>query len=77
MMLMMALFGCGLQEVPLFSADGSVFYLTLPAKQGARGEFRHIASLSSQVSGARLHLHAYYALAISSLHTGMEPMSQI
>ncbi|KAG5282339.1 hypothetical protein AALO_G00054900 [Alosa alosa] len=36
------------QEVPLFSADGSVFYLTLPAKQGARGEFRHIASLSSQ-----------------------------
>ncbi|XP_012690427.2 inactive dipeptidyl peptidase 10 [Clupea harengus] len=36
------------QEVSLFSADGSVFYLTLPAKQGARGEFRHIASLSSQ-----------------------------
>ncbi|XP_028849316.1 inactive dipeptidyl peptidase 10 isoform X2 [Denticeps clupeoides] len=36
------------QEVPLFSTDGSVFYLTLPAKQGARGEFRHIASLSTQ-----------------------------
>lgn len=36
------------QEVPLFSADGSVFYLTLPAKQGARGEFRHIASLPTQ-----------------------------
>ncbi|KAM6977229.1 inactive dipeptidyl peptidase 10 [Aplochiton taeniatus] len=36
------------QEVPLFSADGSVFYTTLPAKQGARGEFRHIASLPAQ-----------------------------
>ncbi|XP_071388393.1 inactive dipeptidyl peptidase 10 [Centroberyx affinis] len=36
------------QEVPLFSADGSVFYMILPAKQGARGEFRHIASLSAQ-----------------------------
>uniref|UniRef100_A0A8C9ZZ13 Dipeptidyl-peptidase 10 (Non-functional) n=1 Tax=Sander lucioperca TaxID=283035 RepID=A0A8C9ZZ13_SANLU len=35
------------QDVPLFSADGSVFYTILPAKQGARGEFHHIASLSS------------------------------
>ena len=38
------------QEVPLFSADGSLFFLTLPAKQGARGEFRHIASFPVQVS---------------------------
>ncbi|KAM4610195.1 inactive dipeptidyl peptidase 10 [Polymixia lowei] len=36
------------QEVPLFSAEGSVFYMILPAKQGARGEFHHIASLSAQ-----------------------------
>ncbi|KAJ8390509.1 hypothetical protein AAFF_G00103060 [Aldrovandia affinis] len=36
------------QEAPLFSGDGSVFYLTLPAKQGARGEFRHIAALPVQ-----------------------------
>ncbi|KAM9856100.1 inactive dipeptidyl peptidase 10 [Aulostomus maculatus] len=36
------------QDVPLFSADGSVFYTVLPAKQGARGEFHHIASLSAQ-----------------------------
>uniref|UniRef100_A0AAR2J5W9 Uncharacterized protein n=1 Tax=Pygocentrus nattereri TaxID=42514 RepID=A0AAR2J5W9_PYGNA len=35
-------------EEPLFSADGSQFYLTLPAKQGACGEFRHIASLPAQ-----------------------------
>ncbi|KAF7669041.1 hypothetical protein LDENG_00254650 [Lucifuga dentata] len=36
------------QDVPLFSADGSIFYMILPAKQGARGEFHHIASLSAQ-----------------------------
>ncbi|XP_035016391.1 inactive dipeptidyl peptidase 10 [Hippoglossus stenolepis] len=36
------------QEVPLFSADGSMFYTILPAKQGARGEFHHIAGLSAQ-----------------------------
>ncbi|XP_067095583.1 inactive dipeptidyl peptidase 10 [Osmerus mordax] len=39
------------QEVPLFSADGSLFFLTLPAKQGARGEFRHIASFPVQPTG--------------------------
>ncbi|XP_036961369.1 inactive dipeptidyl peptidase 10 isoform X1 [Acanthopagrus latus] len=37
------------QDVPLFSADGSVFYTILPAKQGARGEFHHIAGLSAQL----------------------------
>eukprot|EP00064_Thunnus_orientalis_P005747 superscaffoldBa00000576_g5761 len=36
------------EDVPLFSADGSVFYTILPAKQGARGEFHHIAGLSAQ-----------------------------
>ncbi|KAG7281131.1 hypothetical protein CRUP_027668 [Coryphaenoides rupestris] len=39
------------QDIPLFSADGSVFYVVLPAKQGARGEFYHIASVSSQEAG--------------------------
>ncbi|XP_050952209.1 inactive dipeptidyl peptidase 10 isoform X4 [Labeo rohita] len=38
------------QEEPLFAADGSLFYLILPAKQGARGEFLHIASLPAQTS---------------------------
>ncbi|KAM8864039.1 inactive dipeptidyl peptidase 10 isoform 1-T1 [Spinachia spinachia] len=38
------------QDVPLFSADGSLFYTILPAKQGARGEFHHIASLSAQAA---------------------------
>ncbi|XP_070766132.1 inactive dipeptidyl peptidase 10 [Enoplosus armatus] len=36
------------QDVPLFSADGSVFYTIMPAKQGARGEFHHITGLSAQ-----------------------------
>ncbi|XP_077402511.1 inactive dipeptidyl peptidase 10 isoform X2 [Vanacampus margaritifer] len=36
------------QDVPLFSEDGSRFYTILPAKQGARGEFSHIAALSAQ-----------------------------
>uniref|UniRef100_A0A673CT00 Cytochrome c domain-containing protein n=1 Tax=Sphaeramia orbicularis TaxID=375764 RepID=A0A673CT00_9TELE len=37
-------------DVPLFSSDGPMFYTILPAKQGASGEFHHIANLSAQVS---------------------------
>lgn len=37
------------QDVPLFTSDGSMFYTVLAAKQGARGEFHHIAGLSAQV----------------------------
>ncbi|MGH0190402.1 UNVERIFIED_CONTAM: hypothetical protein FKN15_045968 [Acipenser sinensis] len=40
---------CLEQEEPLFSQDGSTFFLTLPVKQGARGEFQHIALLSTQI----------------------------
>ncbi|XP_029689479.1 inactive dipeptidyl peptidase 10 isoform X1 [Takifugu rubripes] len=36
------------QDVPLFTSDGSMFYTILAAKQGARGEFHHIAGLSAQ-----------------------------
>ena len=43
------------QDVPLFSADGSMFYTILPAKQGARGEFHHIAGLSAQVAQHIFH----------------------
>uniref|UniRef100_A0AAY4CVX3 Uncharacterized protein n=1 Tax=Denticeps clupeoides TaxID=299321 RepID=A0AAY4CVX3_9TELE len=52
------------QEVPLFSTDGSVFYLTLPAKQGARGEFRHIASLSTQVSGRSFNFFNCFSIVL-------------
>uniref|UniRef100_A0AAZ1X9S9 Dipeptidyl-peptidase 6b n=1 Tax=Oreochromis aureus TaxID=47969 RepID=A0AAZ1X9S9_OREAU len=33
---------------PVFVRDGFVFYTILPAKQGARGEFHHIAGLAAQ-----------------------------
>ncbi|XP_037540604.1 inactive dipeptidyl peptidase 10 [Nematolebias whitei] len=36
------------QDVPLFTSNGAVFYTILPAKQGARGEFHHVAGLSAQ-----------------------------
>uniref|UniRef100_A0A3B3DWN8 Inactive dipeptidyl peptidase 10-like n=1 Tax=Oryzias melastigma TaxID=30732 RepID=A0A3B3DWN8_ORYME len=36
------------EDVPLFTSDGSLFYTVLPAKQGARGEFHHIAGLTAQ-----------------------------
>ncbi|XP_055021911.1 inactive dipeptidyl peptidase 10 [Boleophthalmus pectinirostris] len=36
------------QDLPLFSSEGPVFYTILPAKQGASGEFHHIANLSAQ-----------------------------
>uniref|UniRef100_A0A3B3UTJ1 Inactive dipeptidyl peptidase 10-like n=1 Tax=Poecilia latipinna TaxID=48699 RepID=A0A3B3UTJ1_9TELE len=38
------------EDLPLFTSDGSMFYTILPAKQGARGEFHHIAGLTVQVS---------------------------
>uniref|UniRef100_A0A8C6TG36 Uncharacterized protein n=1 Tax=Neogobius melanostomus TaxID=47308 RepID=A0A8C6TG36_9GOBI len=47
--LMLALCPClWMQDVPLFSSDSPVFYTVLPAKQGASGEFHHIANLSAQ-----------------------------
>lgn len=45
------------QDVPLFTADGSMFYTILAAKQGARGEFHHIAGLSAQVGQTLRPLH--------------------
>ncbi|XP_031691302.1 inactive dipeptidyl peptidase 10-like [Oncorhynchus kisutch] len=36
------------QEAPLFSRDGSMFYVTLPAAQWGHGEYRHIAVLPTQ-----------------------------
>uniref|UniRef100_A0A8C7QSL8 Dipeptidyl peptidase like 10 n=1 Tax=Oncorhynchus mykiss TaxID=8022 RepID=A0A8C7QSL8_ONCMY len=37
----------GNQE-PVFSRDGSRFFLTVPVKQGGRGEFHHIAMFTTQ-----------------------------
>ncbi|XP_006636323.2 inactive dipeptidyl peptidase 10 isoform X1 [Lepisosteus oculatus] len=35
-------------EEPVFSKDGSKFFLTVPVKQGGRGEFHHIAMFTEQ-----------------------------
>uniref|UniRef100_A0A8C4H6H7 Dipeptidyl peptidase like 10 n=1 Tax=Dicentrarchus labrax TaxID=13489 RepID=A0A8C4H6H7_DICLA len=40
---------CFLQnQEPVFSKDGSRFFLTVPVKQGGRGEFHHIAMFTTQ-----------------------------
>ncbi|XP_063788971.1 inactive dipeptidyl peptidase 10 isoform X2 [Pseudophryne corroboree] len=36
-------------EEPVFSKDGNKFFLTVPVKQGGRGEFHHIAMFNVQV----------------------------
>lgn len=36
-------------QQPVFSKDGSRFFLTVPVKQGGRGEFHHIAMFTTQV----------------------------
>lgn len=56
-----------LQEEPLFTADGSLFYLILPAKQGARGEFLHIASLPAQVCGWNNFILALCTIKLDAL----------
>uniref|UniRef100_A0A8C9T1T0 Dipeptidyl peptidase like 10 n=1 Tax=Scleropages formosus TaxID=113540 RepID=A0A8C9T1T0_SCLFO len=35
-------------QEPVFSSDGSKFFLTVPVKQGGQGEFHHIAMFSTQ-----------------------------
>lgn len=42
---------CFLQnQEPVFSKDGNRFFLTVPVKQGGRGEFHHIAMFTTQVN---------------------------
>ncbi|XP_017324623.1 inactive dipeptidyl peptidase 10 isoform X2 [Ictalurus punctatus] len=36
-------------QKPFFSQDGSRFFLTVPVKQGGRGEFHHIAMFTTQI----------------------------
>ncbi|KAK3568690.1 hypothetical protein QTP86_013449 [Hemibagrus guttatus] len=40
---------CVKDQKPFFSQDGSRFFLTVPVKQGGRGEFHHIAMFTTQV----------------------------
>lgn len=38
------------RQVPLFSQDGSRFFLTLPVKQGGQGDFHHLTMISRKVT---------------------------
>ncbi|RXN38714.1 inactive dipeptidyl peptidase 10-like protein [Labeo rohita] len=39
---------CIKNQEPFFSRDGSRFFLTVPVKQGGRGDFHHVAMFTSQ-----------------------------
>ncbi|XP_053926198.1 inactive dipeptidyl peptidase 10 isoform X5 [Cuculus canorus] len=41
-------------EEPVFSKDGSKFFMTVPVKQGGRGEFHHIAMFIVQAKSEQL-----------------------
>uniref|UniRef100_A0A3Q3H019 Dipeptidyl peptidase like 10 n=1 Tax=Labrus bergylta TaxID=56723 RepID=A0A3Q3H019_9LABR len=43
-------------QEPVFSKDSSRFFLTVPVKQGGRGEFHHIAMFTTQVKNEVRHL---------------------
>uniref|UniRef100_A0ACB8G1G0 Inactive dipeptidyl peptidase 10 n=1 Tax=Sphaerodactylus townsendi TaxID=933632 RepID=A0ACB8G1G0_9SAUR len=40
-------------EEPVFSKNGSEFFMTVPVKQGGRGEFHHIAMFNVQAKSVR------------------------
>ena len=48
----------------MFSRDGSKFFMTVPVKQGGRGEFHHIAMFLVQVSAVFLFVAIHMAFCI-------------
>lgn len=58
-------------EEPVFSKDGSKFFMTVPVKQGGRGEFHHIAMFIVQVRlwpGCLWYPTAYLGLLLWPRH---------
>ncbi|KAJ7400608.1 Inactive dipeptidyl peptidase 10 [Pitangus sulphuratus] len=45
---------CTRNEEPVFSKDGSKFFMTVPVKQGGRGEFHHIAMFIVQAKSEQI-----------------------
>ncbi|XP_062972689.1 inactive dipeptidyl peptidase 10 isoform X4 [Elgaria multicarinata webbii] len=43
-------------EEPVFSKDGNKFFMTVPVKQGGRGEFHHIAMFKVQTKGEQFSI---------------------
>ncbi|XP_064419316.1 inactive dipeptidyl peptidase 10 isoform X2 [Latimeria chalumnae] len=47
---------CTRNEEPVFSKDNSKFFITVPVKQGGRGEFHHIAMFTVQVKNEQINI---------------------
>lgn len=45
---------CPQNQEPVFSKDGSRFFLTIPVKQGGQGDFHHIAMFTKSVGAVIL-----------------------
>ncbi|POI35481.1 hypothetical protein CIB84_000767 [Bambusicola thoracicus] len=45
---------CSRNEEPIFSRDGTKFFMTVPVKQGGRGEFHHIAMFIVQARSEQI-----------------------
>ncbi|XP_063144788.1 inactive dipeptidyl peptidase 10 isoform X1 [Candoia aspera] len=43
-------------EEPVFSKDGNTFFMTVPVKQGGRGEFHHIAMFNVQIKNEQFSI---------------------
>ncbi|XP_022535999.2 inactive dipeptidyl peptidase 10 isoform X1 [Astyanax mexicanus] len=43
-------------EEPVFSQDGTTFFMTLPIKHGSHGSFHHITMMSEQGTGAEVNI---------------------
>ncbi|XP_078142321.1 inactive dipeptidyl peptidase 10-like [Centroberyx gerrardi] len=43
-------------EEPVFSKDGTMFFITMPLKHGGRGAFNHITMISNQSHGQEVNL---------------------
>uniref|UniRef100_A0A4X2L065 Dipeptidyl peptidase like 10 n=1 Tax=Vombatus ursinus TaxID=29139 RepID=A0A4X2L065_VOMUR len=47
---------CSKNEEPVFTKDGSKFFMTVPVKQGGRGEFHHIAMFIVQPKSEQINV---------------------
>ncbi|XP_070813140.1 inactive dipeptidyl peptidase 10 isoform X3 [Pituophis catenifer annectens] len=47
---------CSMNEEPVFSKDGNTFFMTVPVKQGGRGEFHHIAMFNVQIKNEQFSI---------------------
>ncbi|KAM7335834.1 hypothetical protein ACRRTK_004327 [Alexandromys fortis] len=66
---------CSRNEEPVFSRDGSKFFMTVPVKQGGRGEFHHIAMFLVQALLPCIVFLAFHWTAVHCLYRTLVMMS--